>query len=203
MEDAVFKWITDNFPGLAIVIVFVITAAYLVRRFTKWEDKHNERHEKNEQEHEKLMKLLSESNEKINSIERFLIKNGGAEPNEFTRMKSSRQLSEKGWKLFKESGAFDFFNKNKDGLMRLLNAELSRMKHATAYDVDTTAAKICFDLSDNKEFKEIKDFVYTHPIYEGINILINTITMLMGIELRNEYLKLHPEIDPMSEQVPS
>lgn len=203
MEDAVFKWITDNFPGLAIVIVFVITAAYLVRRFTKWEDKHNERHEKNEQEHEKLMKLLSESNEKINSIERFLIKNGGAEPNEFTRMKSPRQLSEKGWKLFKESGAFDFFNKNKDGLMRLLNAELSRMKHVTAYDVDTTAAKICFDLSDNKEFKEIKDFVYTHPIYEGINILINTITMLMGIELRNEYLKLHPEIDPMSEQVPS
>lgn len=25
------------------------------------------------------------------------------------------------------------------------------------------------------------------------------VTMLMGIELRNEYLKIHPEIDPMLE----
>lgn len=199
MENIVIEWLVRNWPTLTIVVIVASAASYLVRRFTKWEDKHDVQHENNDREHEKLTLLLNETIEKINSIERFLIKNGGADHNEFTRMKSPRQLNEKGWKLFKESGAFDFFNKSKDGLVRILTSEVAKNKHVTAYDVDTIAAKICFDLSDNKDFKEIKDFVYTHPIYEGTNIVINTITMLMGIELRNEYLKQHPEIDPMTE----
>lgn len=199
MENVAIEWLATNWPTLTVIIIVASAAGYLVRRFTKWEDKHNESHSNNDREHDKLTKLLNETIEKINSIERFLIKNGGAEPNEFTKMNSPRQLNEKGWKLFRESGALDFFNKSKEGLMRLLSSEVLRIKHVTAYDVDTIAAKICLDLSDNKEFKGIKDFVYTHPIYEGTNIAINTITMLIGIELRNEYLRQHPEIDPVSE----
>lgn len=199
MESVALQYIVDNWPTFAIIIIVSITCCLLMRRFTKWEDKHNNMHNDNDKEHEKLIELVNKALLKIDILERFLIKRGGADYDEFTRMNSPRQLNEKGRKLFNESGANDFFENNKQPLLRLLNSEISEMRNKTALDVDSCAARICFSVSNNKDFKKIKDFVYTHPVFEGTNITINTIAMLMGIELRNEYLKLHPEIDPMSE----
>lgn len=81
----------------------------------------------------------------------------------------------------------------------MLDAEMSKLKVKTALDVEILAQRVCLDVSRNEDFKPIKDFIYTHPVFEGANISIDTIAMLMGLELRNEYLKLHPEIDPTSE----
>lgn len=199
MENIVLQYIVDHLPGLAAIVVACIMWGLAVRKFTKWEDSHNNMHNNNDKEHEKLVELINKALKKIDTIERFLIKRGGAGYNEFTQMNSPRQLNDKGRRLFNESGANVFFEDYKDALLRLLNSEMSEMRTKTALDVDSCAERVCFGISDNKDFKKIKDFIYTHPIFEGTNITINTITMLMGIELRNEYLKLHPEIDPMSE----
>lgn len=199
MGSIVFQYIVDNWPTFAIIIIVSITCYRITRKFTKWEDKHNNMHNENDKVHDDLISLVNKALSKIDTLERFLIKRGGAEYDEFTRMNSPRQLNEKGRKLFNESGAKDFFENNKNALLRLLNSEISEMRNKTALDVDSCALRVCFSVSNNKSFKKIKDFVYTHPIFEGTNITINTIAMLMGIELRNEYLKLHPDIDPMSE----
>lgn len=208
MQSVFLKYIIDNWPSFAIVIIVAVSAGYLVRKFTKWEDSHLHLHEssdkkylENENEHKNIMDISNRVLKRIEQLERFLIKNGGADYNEFTQMNSPRQLSPKGRRLYEDSGALSFFDQKKDAILRILSTEIDRLKTKTALDVELCATRICSEISGNDEFKPVKDFIYTHPVYEGSNISINTIAMLMGIELRNEYLKLHPEIEPVSEQM--
>lgn len=197
--ETVLQYIIANWPTLAIIIIVGATCIGLSRRFTKWEDKHDRRHEDMERKQDRYDTTVEKILQRIDNLERFLIKNGGADYNEFTKMNSPRQLNEKGWRLYKESGAEKFFSEKKNAMIRILSSEMSKRRVKTALDVDVIASRICYDVSGNEDFKPIKDFIYTHPIFEGSEISIGTISMLMGIELRNLYLSQHPEIDPMSE----
>lgn len=197
--EVILEYLLNNWPSLAVVIIVGVTCFILARKFTKWEDRHERKHEDLERSYSNVENTLKEIVQRIETVERFLIKNGGANYNDFTKMNSPRQLNDKGRKLFEESGASVFFSERKEGMLRMLSSEMAKIRVKTALDVDAVSAKVCYDISGNKDFKPIKDFIYTHPIFEGSNVSIDTITMLMGIELRNEYLKIHPEIDPMSE----
>lgn len=197
--EVILEYLLNNWPSLAVVIIVGVTCFILARKFTKWEDRHERKHEDLERSYSNVENTLKEIVQRIETVERFLIKNGGANYNDFTKMNSPRQLNDKGRKLFEESGASIFFSERKEGMLRMLSSEMAKIRVKTALDVDTLSAKVCYDISGNKDFKPIKDFIYTHPIFEGSNVSIDTITMLMGIELRNEYLKIHPEIDPMLE----
>lgn len=197
--EVILEYLLNNWPSLAVVIIVGVTCFILARKFTKWEDRHERKHEDLERSYSNVENTLKEIVQRIETVKRFLIKNGGANYNDFTKMNSPRQLNDKGRKLFEESGASVFFSERKEGMLRMLSSEMAKIRVKTALDVDAVSAKVCYDISGNKDFKPIKDFIYTHPIFEGSNVSIDTITMLMGIELRNEYLKIHPEIDPMSE----
>lgn len=197
--EVILEYLLNNWPSLAVVIIVGVTCFILARKFTKWEDRHERKHEDLERSYSNVENTLKEIVQRIETVERSLIKNGGANYNDFTKMNSPRQLNDKGRKLFEESGASVFFSERKEGMLRMLSSEMAKIRVKTALDVDAVSAKVCYDISGNKDFKPIKDFIYTHPIFEGSNVSIDTITMLMGIELRNEYLKRHPEIDPMSE----
>lgn len=197
--EVILEYLLNNWPSLAVVIIVGVTCFVVARKFTKWEDRHDRKHEDLERSYSNVENTLKEIVQRIETVERFLIKNGGANYNDFTKMNSPRQLNDKGRKLFEESGASVFFSERKEGMLRMLSSKMAKIRVKTALDVDAVSAKVCYDISGNKDFKPIKDFIYTHPIFEGSNVSIDTITMLMGIELRNEYLKIHPEIDPMSE----
>lgn len=166
---------------------------------TRWEDKNEQRHKDSDKRHDNVENALKDISKRVATIERFLIKNGGADYNEFTKMNSPRQLNQKGRRLYDESGASLFLANKKEALLRMLSYEMNKLKVKTALDVEILAQRVCLDVSRNEDFKPIKDYIYTHPVFEGANVSIDTITMLMGLELRNEYLKLHPEIDPTSE----
>ena len=87
MESVALQYIVDNWPTFAIIFIVSITCYRIARKFTKWEDKHNNMHNDNDKEHEKLIELVNKALLKIDTLERFLIKRGGADYDEFTRMK--------------------------------------------------------------------------------------------------------------------
>lgn len=199
MESAFVKYLIDNWPILAILVIVAYGVGKIVHMATRWEDKNEQRHKDSDKRHSNVENALKDISKRVATIERFLIKNGGADYNEFTQMNSPRQLNTKGRKLYNDSGASLFLHNKKDALLRMLDSEMGKLNVKTALDVEILAQRVCLDVSRNEDFKPIKDFIYTHPVFEGANISIDTIAMLMGLELRNEYLKLHPEIDPTSE----
>ena len=194
--DSLLDYLYTNWPSLAVLLVVAYGVGNVVRKVTKWIDQNEQRHKDSEKRHASVESTLKDISSRVSVIERFLIKKGGADYNEFTQMNSPRQLNPKGRKLYEESGAKKFLMEKKDALLRMLSSEMNSLKVKTALDVEMLAQRLCYDVSRNEDFKPIKDFVYTHPIFEGSNVSLDTIAMLMGIELRNEYLKIHQEIDP-------
>ena len=81
----------------------------------------------------------------------------------------------------------------------MLTDKMDELPVKTALDVEMFAQRVCWDISTDEGFKPVKDYIYTHPVFDGSDVSLDIITMLMGLELRNEYLKIHPEIDPTSE----
>ena len=190
------EYISSNWPSIGVLLIVAFGVGKVVRMATKWEDKNEKRHSDSERRHNEIDSALREISKRVSMIERYLIKNGGTDYNEFTQMNSPRQLNPKGKKLYEKSGAEKFLMEKREALLRMLSAEMNKLKVKTALDVEVLAQRVCYEVSRNEDFKPIKDFVYTHPVFEGSNISIDTIAMLMGLELRNEYLKIHPEIDP-------
>lgn len=190
------EYISSNWPSIGVLLIVAFGVGKVVRMSTKWEDKNEKRHSDSERRHNEIDSALREISKRISMIERYLIKNGGAYYNEFTQMNSPRQLNPKGKKLYEKSGAEKFLMEKREALLRMLSAEMNKLKVKTALDVEVLAQRVCYEVSRNEDFKPIKDFVYTHPVFEGSNISIDTIAMLMGLELRNEYLKIHPETNP-------
>lgn len=183
--EVILEYLLNNWPSFTVVLIVGVTCFIVARKFTKWEYKNEQRHQESknrlrevERRHSNVENTLKEIAQRIEIVERFLIKNGGANYNDFTKMNSPRQLNDKGRKLFEESGASIFFSERKEGMLRMLSSEMAKIRVKTALDVDTLSAKVCYDISGNKDFKPIKDFIYTHPIFEGSNVSIDTITML-------------------------
>lgn len=199
MDSVFVEYIIDNWPLLAILIVVSYGVARVVRVVTRWEDMNEHRHKDSDKRHEIVENALKDISKRVATIERFLIKNGGADYNEFTQMNSPRQLNPKGRKLYEESGAEKFLDDKKELLLGMLSSEMDKLNVKTALDVEIIAQRVCLEASRNEDFKSIKDFIYTHPVFDGANVSIDTIAMLMGLELRNEYLKSNPGIDPTSE----
>lgn len=199
MGETILGYLLENWTVIAILIVVCYATAKIVRMATKWEDANEQRHKDAERRQNDVENSLKDILRRIAKIERYLIKNGDMdEYNQFTQVNSPRQLNEKGRRLYEESGAASFLNEKRDALLRLLSSQMDKMKVKTALDVEIISQQVCFEVSKNEDFKPIKDYIYTHPVFEGTNISIDTIAMLMGLELRNEYLKVHPEIDPMN-----
>lgn len=194
--DSFIEYISSNWPSIGVLLLVAYGVGIVVRMVTKWEDRNEKRHSDSERRHNEIESTLKEISGRVSRIERFLIKNGGADYNEFTQMNSPRQLNPKGRRLYEESGAERFLTEKKNALLRILSSEMNKLKVKTALDVEVLAQRVCYEVSRNEDFKPIKDYVYTHPVFEGSNVSIDTIAMLMGLELRNEYLKIHPEIDP-------
>ena len=203
--DAIIEYLLSNWPTVAVIIIVAFAGWEMSRKFTKWEYRHDRKHDELEKgvvniegKQQKYEQNIEKILRRIDTLERFLIKNGGADYNEFTQMNSPRQLNPKGRRLYKESGAESFFLEKKDALLRMLTSEMDKIKVKTALDAEMLAIRICYDVSVNEDFKPIKDYIYTHPMFEGTSISVDTIALLMGLELRNLYLSLHPEIDPMN-----
>ncbi len=199
MESVILEYVKDNWPTLALLAGVAFGVGKLVFFATRWEDQNEQRHRNSEQRHSNVENALKDISMRVGTIERFLIKNGGADYNEFTQMNSPRQLNPKGRKLYNESGAALFLEKNKERLLQMLTDKMDELPVKTALDVEMFAQRVCWDISTDEGFKPVKDYIYTHPVFDGSDVSLDIITMLMGLELRNEYLKIHPEIDPTSE----
>jgi len=75
MRAVILDYILNNWTSLSVFVVLLIVFCYAIRRFTKWEDKHDYNHagierslRKNEEEHTEILK---QTREILKSIDNF------------------------------------------------------------------------------------------------------------------------------------
>ncbi len=94
------------------------------------------------------------------------------------------QLTEKGWKMVKDSGAYQIFQDNKDRYL----AELEAQKPRSQYDTQDKAYRIMSNKFNAKEFEPIQAWAFNN------GKTVDEIVRILGYPLRDYYFEKHPEI---------
>lgn len=112
---------------------------------------------------------------------------------------SPRILNENGLIVSKEFGCESFFNENKEWLV----AELSKFSPKTPLDAETCGTIALRIASSDSRFNDIKNKIYNSAALELLTedgtsrkfeITLEDILFILSLYLRDEYLRLHPEI---------
>jgi len=136
-------------------------------------------------------KTIKEIKNGIIRIEKFLIfQFGAAAAGIFMMNQSPTRLSVVGIKLLKESGGMKLIDENIDLFISSLKSTLPK----TALDVENNSFEVLFKNSDTEMFREVKDFIYNNPVYEGTQINLTSIVKISSIYLRDKYFEKHPDI---------
>lgn len=195
--DTIFDILKDLMPlwyFLALVITVLVTRFYYTR-FKKTEDAVNTlpcQDESYRFERKETAEMTKENNEMLKGVsnwmerlERILISKDTSFIQDFSETRSPRQLNELGERLLLVSRGKEALSKELPRLIELMTQESLSMD----LDVENEAYRLLSNQSEEQWFAPIKDFVYNNPIFEGRAISITTLSMLLGLVLRNAYFE--------------
>lgn len=141
---------------------------------------------------EMLIKILPMS---MQSKENIL----SSESPALTQKNSPRVLNDNGLIVSHRFGCEPFFDNNKDWLI----SELSKFSPMTPLDVETYSTIALRVASSDQRFNDIKNKIYNSAAIEltteqGLpkkyEITLEDVIFVLSLYLRDEYLRLHPEI---------
>jgi hypothetical protein len=216
IPDIVWTKLWHFCPFLAIAIILIIATVVVVRRIDKFLYKKIDPLEDRVKEHEKVIDKYNElsncrvhtsdidyTKKNIASIEKSLsyimgaldslkipAKDGASPSVPLTQTRSPRQVTEPGHELLELCGAKQLFADKMDVFV----SKLEEVEPKTALDVESQALKVLWALTDEDYFNRIKNYLYNNPKFKDGEVNLTTVCMLMSLELRNEYLKRHPEV---------
>ncbi len=88
-----------------------------------------------------------------------------------------------------------------EALRSELFAQLESQNFKSPYDLQEYCERVLYYQSRTDVFLPLKNKIYFDPIWEGQRIDLKKITTLMGLYLRDEYLKVHPELEKEAQAV--
>ncbi|HJP81089.1 MAG TPA: hypothetical protein VJ841_01675 [Candidatus Saccharimonadales bacterium] len=98
---------------------------------------------------------------------------------------SPLQLTSTGKKLIADIGFDVTFEENRSDFVEFIDSEMPKLK----YDVELAAIKSIIALSDQEYMNPLKVFFYNNPKRS-----LQNVAPTLGIYVRDDYLKAHPEI---------
>jgi hypothetical protein len=202
--DKPFEKLLENWPEGAIFLLILVGVVIVVRRIDKFLYKRIDPLESSIQEHSKTVEKykelancvnhtssINELQRALNNIERILIRMDSTNLDALSVVNSPRQLNDLGRKFFEESGSEKLLKENIDDFIN--NLETKDLK--TALDVETECYIFLLKISNDERFNDVKKYIYNNPKVGNLDVDISTSCFVIGLELRNEYLKRHPEVD--------
>lgn len=195
MQNAIFKWVADNYPEL-IVYGLVAIAVWLIARFYFSRYRTVENKVKS-LPCERNADRFNEINFKLDRIITYLSTKYPTSASVFSFKQSPRRLNDTGKSLLQQCGGDAFLEKNSPSLIKMMEASNPK----TALDVETLAYEVLISNQNLDIFNDIKQWVYNSPSWELIvsgnkesySITMGDICFVLSIPLRDKYLAEHPE----------
>lgn len=218
MSEVLIDKLLQLMPLWTIIIIGIMFVAmkFYYTRFAKLEEKVEDsasslsklddvpQKARNLEEQAKgLDNRLCRAEDTLASVTKWIIKQDKAMIDEFMQKRSPYTLTSVGEQLLRDSGA----NQVLEQCMPQYIADLEAKEPKTAYDVEDLAYDVLFRRSGDDAFKPIKDYLYLAPdpvtFYsaerrESVEVRVSLIAIIkvMSLPLRDEYLRLHPELNP-------
>lgn len=211
MWNVILRWLSDNYPTLAIVVVIILITWGIASLFFKYKHRIEDAekkvsnlpcdsHKKSIEEHSSMKSTLDSINEKVSEISRWIMHFDDKMIDTLSQKCSPRIMTALGRDLFDISGAKVAIDTN----LEFLISEVDKKEPKTPYDVEICSLDVLLDNIAHPLFDGIKNYVYYQPeeveltdsdgTKKKVKISLMTIVRLMGLELRDKYLATHPAI---------
>jgi len=218
MFDVIIKWLGDHYPQLIYIGIVIFIVSWTTWKMAKLYFHWGERLVNAEKECQKIdahiTPQLSEINSSLNtlngSFNSLIVYLKGKDGNMETSLFVSRspiQLTDLGKRILTKIGGEDFINRNIDELIKNMDEEGIK----TALDSQTYAPIVISKIANHSSFNSIKDYAFKNPYYKEfkeeqqqeitVPLDMGTISNIMGIYLRDQYLARRPELNP--DDIPS
>lgn len=189
------NWLFANYPIvlIAILLIYVTWKLFILfNRFVKVETTLNEH-----------LKDYSEIKHLVHKIDKQLaqlliyLQSKDTHLKGLIQSNSPLELTELAKKVLKEYGAENYLHKNR---IHLLD-QIKQMNPQTSLDVQNMSFAVLSEQDDLEAFNEIKSNLCQTPVIRNphndeVQIDLSTISYIMSIVLRNDYLDIHPHIEP-------
>jgi len=178
-------WIT-LLSSLGVSLLGAVATSFLtLGKYKEKVDQLEGRDKENRKDIKELTKSVAVLDERVQNIQKSIDNLAKS-----AQSHSPVQLTDKGWKMVKESGAYEIFEKNKDKYL----AELESQEPRSQYDVQDKAYRIMSNKFNAKEFESIQPWAFNN------GKTVDEIVRILGYPLRDYYFKKHPEIVNPKEQ---
>jgi hypothetical protein len=113
----------------------------------------------------------------------------------FSLMHSPRALTDIGREFYEKSGGKNVLEQNMKFYIAKLDDEMKKQNLKSAFDVENKAYYVLFMSASDDLFIPVKNYLYNNPQFDGQNVDVSEVCFVMSLQLRDEYLKRHPEIN--------
>ena len=220
MWNAILKWLSDNYPSVVVIVIAIAVTWYLASVFFKYRNKIEsaekkinslpcDSHHQSIQEHASMKSTLDSINDQVTEISRWIMHFDDRMIDTLSQKCSPRVMTALGRNLFDISGAKSAIDDN----IGFLIGEVEKKSPMTPYDVESSSLDILLGNMAHPLFNEVKNYIYYQPeeveltdsdgSKKKVRISLMSIIKLMSLELRDRYLKTHPEIQASTEPLES
>jgi hypothetical protein len=180
-----YDQLIQNFPQLAGYFFVACVVAFVVWKAAKFYFSTN----RWTKEMPNLKITLDNIEKGFDKLNTLLLENSIISQSCYSSENSPRVINPLGERLYKESNAEKIFNKIKPELLNTLKEK----KFDSLLELERTTLDLLLDKMDGPEFKEIQNFVFEHPTFEGNPLRYTDILFVMSIKLREAYKDNEPE----------
>jgi hypothetical protein len=220
MIDKLIDFCIDKWPGITILVIIAAIIFWLAWQLSKYytiiEDTKKkvnglpcEKHHIQLAGINELKDIVSSTNGVVVEMSRWIARKDKSMIDTFIRKNSPYTITGIGRQLLEESGA----KKTIDNHIDFFIKELEAINPKTPYDVEDQSMSLVFRNMSNEIFGPVKNFIYYAPDKlectdpdtgqtREIEISYPALLNVMGIYLRDQYMKKHPEIENMPELKP-
>ncbi len=212
MIDPIISKLLENSPWLA-VLGFAI---YITWKLSKYHEKVEntretvtklpcEEHRKTLEGFQAVQTTVDSINEQVVLISKWIMHNDDDMIDALSKKCSPRVMTYLGRSLFDVCGAKKAIDENIDFLI----SKMDEKDNPTAFDVENNALDVLLGNLSHPMFNPIKEYLYYQPEEitlkdedendKQIKLTLMSIVQLMGLELRDRYLALHPDLSKPKE----
>lgn len=185
MIDPILQKLIDSYPQIATYFIIVLVVGFTVYKFTIFYKDTKDNNKKFGEVEEMLFRV----DKGFTILNQILLEKNVISKSCYSDENSPRVINQLGLKLYSESGAEKLFHSIKNELL----LDLEKKEFDSLLELERSSLDVLMDKMNDIEFKDVQNFAFEHPTFNGHPLTYTDILFMMSLKLREAYREKYPQ----------
>ncbi len=187
MIEYIINSFDQQFPEIAGYTLVAFVVAIVVWKAAKFYMATTKIHT----EFPRIQSILTDIKTGFTTLNQVLLEKQVISKSCFSNENSPRVINDIGIKLYEQSGAGKVYKDIEPSLM----TELETKKFESLLELEQSCLEVLLQKRNDQKFKDIQNFAFEHPTFEGKPLTYTDILFILSLRLRDDFRKKHPDSD--------